>query len=238
MKKNTMMRLASFLLIAVLITTSAISGTYAKYVTTGSANDSARVAKFGVVVTGTTGDANQAFAKEYEAHDSSYTAGVTVASSVNVVAPGTSGTFSNFGVTGTPEVAVRVTYAPTVELGNNWIDKLDATKFYCPVKVTVNNNGTSTTLCGLDYANADAFETAIQDNIIAATKDYAPGTDLSQVNDDVTVSWVWPFVADGSYLNSEQTDEKDTFLGDRAADLVGNAGTISIDVTCTVTQID
>lgn len=48
MKKNTMMRLASFLLIAVLISTSAISGTYAKYVTSDSASDTARVAKWGV----------------------------------------------------------------------------------------------------------------------------------------------------------------------------------------------
>ncbi len=52
MKKNTMMRVASALLIAVLLTTSVISGTYAKYVTEGGAEDIARVAKWGVVVTG------------------------------------------------------------------------------------------------------------------------------------------------------------------------------------------
>ena len=43
MKKNKMMRLASFLLIAVLLTTSVISGTFAKYVTTDAQWDSARV---------------------------------------------------------------------------------------------------------------------------------------------------------------------------------------------------
>jgi len=48
MKKNVMMRLASFLLVAVLISTSAISGTYAKYTTQDSGADSARVAKWGV----------------------------------------------------------------------------------------------------------------------------------------------------------------------------------------------
>ena len=51
MKKNVMMRLACFLLVAVLISTSAISGTYAKYVTSGQSTDSARVAKWGVTVT-------------------------------------------------------------------------------------------------------------------------------------------------------------------------------------------
>lgn len=234
MKKNVMMRLASFLLVAVLMSSSVISGTFAKYVTDGTANDSARVAKFGVTVTGTTGDANQAFAKEYASDDAVYT-GVTVASSVNVVAPGTSGSMSSFDIKGQPEVAVRVTYAPTVELGNNWIDKDDVSKFYCPVKVTIG----TTTLCGLDYTSADAFETAISDHIVAATADYAPGTDLTAVNDDLQISWTWPFVADGgSYIANLQTDAKDTFLGDRAAGDVGNAGTISIEVTCTVTQID
>ena len=50
MRKNKMMRLASSLLVAVLITTSAISGTFAKYTTQDSASDSARVAKWGVTV--------------------------------------------------------------------------------------------------------------------------------------------------------------------------------------------
>ena len=49
MKKNKMMRLASVLLVLTLLSTSVISGTFAKYITTDSANDSARVAKWGVV---------------------------------------------------------------------------------------------------------------------------------------------------------------------------------------------
>ena len=53
MKKNKMMRLASVLLIAVMISTSAISGTYAKYVTEGAAQDDARVAHWGVTITAT-----------------------------------------------------------------------------------------------------------------------------------------------------------------------------------------
>ena len=49
MKKNKVMRFASLLLIATLLTTSVISGTFAKYTTSDSAQDTARVAKFGVV---------------------------------------------------------------------------------------------------------------------------------------------------------------------------------------------
>ena len=50
MKKNKMMRIASVLLVAVLLSTCAISGTFAKYVTTDSGSDSARVAKFAFTV--------------------------------------------------------------------------------------------------------------------------------------------------------------------------------------------
>ena len=47
MKKNRMMRLASVLLVCVLLTTSVISGTFAKYTTTNTASDEARVAYWG-----------------------------------------------------------------------------------------------------------------------------------------------------------------------------------------------
>ena len=47
MKKNRMMRLASILLVCVLLTTSVISGTFAKYTTSVSSEDKARVAYWG-----------------------------------------------------------------------------------------------------------------------------------------------------------------------------------------------
>ena len=66
MKKNVMMRLASFLLVAVLISTSAISGTYAKYVTEATAKDTARVAAFGVQVAA---DFTEVFKEKYDTTD-------------------------------------------------------------------------------------------------------------------------------------------------------------------------
>ncbi|MEE1144225.1 MAG: hypothetical protein UHT63_02570, partial [Acutalibacteraceae bacterium] len=50
MKKNVLMRAASGLLVATMLTTCAISGTFAKYVTQDNGGDVARVAKWGVVV--------------------------------------------------------------------------------------------------------------------------------------------------------------------------------------------
>ena len=47
MKKNKMMRIASVLLVAVLLSTCAIFGTFAKYTTSVTSQDSARVAYWG-----------------------------------------------------------------------------------------------------------------------------------------------------------------------------------------------
>ena len=67
MRKNKMMRAASALMVAVLLTTCTISGTFAKYVTTASGNDTARVAKWGVQIdmAGFSDVDNDLFAKTY-----------------------------------------------------------------------------------------------------------------------------------------------------------------------------
>ena len=50
MKKNKMMRIASVLLVAVLLSTCAISGTYAKYISSAVGSDKATVAKWDVKI--------------------------------------------------------------------------------------------------------------------------------------------------------------------------------------------
>ena len=220
MKKNKMMRIASALLVAVILTTCAISGTFAKYVTSGNGSDVARVAKFGVTVTGTA----DTFKETYAKNDTGFTlAANTVVSTEDVVAPGTSGSMAAFTLTGTPEVAVRVEFAGTLELGDKWVDSASA--YYCPIEVTVGD----TTFKGTDYTSADLFETAVNDKIATFSKDYEANTDLTTIGADAPeISWAWAFEGND--------DTKDTYLGDQAAE--GNAATISLDVTATVTQID
>lgn len=220
MKKNKMMRIASVLLVAVILTTCAISGTYAKYVTSGNGSDSARVAKFGVTVTGTA----DTFKETYAKNDTSFTlAANTVVSTEDVVAPGTSGSMAAFTITGTPEVAVRVAFAGTLELGDKWVDSTSA--YYCPIEITVGD----TTFKGTTYASVDEFEVAVNAKIATFTKDYVAGTDLSSISTDApAISWAWAFTGND--------DTKDTYLGDQAA--AGEAARISLDVTATVTQID
>lgn len=213
MKKNVMMRVASALLVAVLLSTCVISGTFAKYVSTGSGYATARVAKWGVTISGT---ALEAFATEYDAG----AADVTVKSTEKVVAPGTNGSLAGFDVDGTPEVDVRVNFDATLTLAG-W--EITGVAEYCPIIFYVD---------GTKYTKADgetvaAFADRVEAAIRAYSTTYQANEDLSNVNDDLQVQWEWPF---------EGNDYADTQLGDQAAN--GNAATIELAVTCTITQID
>ena len=220
MKKNRMMRAASALLVAVLMTTCTISGTFAKYVTEGSAGDTARVAKFGVTVTAT-GNAAM-FSDTYAtdlvtaAKDSSDNdLATTVAATTKVVAPVTEiENATTFTIEGTPEVAVNVAYTGTLDEGkavalSGWVGD------YCPLVFTINTAEIKQT------GTVAEFETALN-NAIKKSVNYEPGTPLAST-EDLSVSWAWPFEGD---------NVKDTALGDAAS------ATVSIGVKCTVTQID
>ena len=229
MKKNWTMRVAVLMVALTLITACFVSGTYAKYVTSGTANDTARVAKFGVSVEGS----SDLFRKQYNTHDDTFAEAKSVISTDKVVAPGTDGSFTDFAIKGMPEVAVRVTYEVTEIDVDNWVynDGTDD-EFYCPIFIQIGD----TWLSGLDYASADDFEAAISDNVAAYSKDYPARTKLGQQTDDaLAISWKWNFTGATGLVNN-QDDVKDTFLGDQAAD--DNAATIALTVACTVTQID
>lgn len=238
-KKNWTMRAAVLMLALVLITSCFVGGTFAKYVTSKSGTDSARVAKFGVTVTAN-GDV---FAKEYATDDQTVVGTIarSVISTDKVVAPGTksNGAFVAATVTGAPEVAVRVSYkldTATLQL-ENWKDA-DG-KFYCPLVFKVKNNnvdGSNTVISGMEFQTAEAMKAALVNAVAAYTKDYAPGTDLSgKAAETLTISWEWPFET-GTDADKPANNEKDTFLGDEAA--AGRAATVSLTLATTVTQID
>ena len=130
MKKNKPMRAAGVLLLATMLTTCMTAGTFAKYTTSDSAEDSARVAKFGVVVSadGTLfgqqyqDSANGNKIMTYTSTDTTGTVQVSTSTDGNVVAPGTKNdTGLGFSVTGQPEVDVNVT--STIETENIYLTK-------------------------------------------------------------------------------------------------------------------
>lgn len=240
MKKNKMMRTASGLLVAVLLTTCIISGTFAKYVTEGSASDTARVAKWGVKVVA---NANDLFTKTYATDDTTVNETIELsvksANDVDVVAPGTKGDGASVTITGTPEVAVRVKYDATVTLSDWKIDhdgnaETDSI-YYCPLVVTVG----STELNGLSYASADLFAAAIKAEILKVTgagsdgvKDYGPNTSIAN-SANLAISWSWPFEAGDDADAKTVTNKKDTLLGNKET-----ADTIYIAYSVNVSQID
>ena len=232
MKKNVMMRIASFLLIAVLISTSAISGTYAKYVTKNESTDNARVAKFGVTIAV---DDETMFSDSYKDTETEYEANEKVATitvqadteGTNVVAPGTEGTLAGFNVTGTPEVDVEVTYGATLTLEGWEVDGAE----YCPIIFTINGEQYFVGKTGI--SDVATLKSEVEAAIVAKKATYHTNEDLDAVDDDLIVTWSWPF-----YI-SDANDVKDTALGDAAAGLNGGtAATIKLDVSCTITQVD
>lgn len=120
MKKNRMMRLASILLVCVLLSTSVISGTFAKYVSEATATDKARVAKWSFEVGGQDIAASEAIvfdlfktindtgnaAKEYDV-----TAGTA---DLKIIAPGTAGSFT-IEMENTSEVTAKYAVDFTVD---------------------------------------------------------------------------------------------------------------------------
>lgn len=220
MKKNTMMRLAAVMLMCVLLTTSVVGGTFAKYVTSDWEQDKARVAKWGVDVDV---EADTAFATAY-GKDSATSIAQTVVSSTSdkLLAPGTKGTLCTAYITGKPEVAVHITKTPTLVL-NGW--EVDGT-YYCPIVITVDD----TSFYGLDFNSAAEFIAAVTD---ALTADYevGPNTALTVYN---KVEWSWAFAGG----HAEQTDENDTALGNTAADPTKDDITIDFKYEITVTQVD
>ncbi len=111
MRKNKMMRVASALMVAVLLTTCAISSTFAKYVTTDEFTDQARVAKWGVELQivgnlyGDTYGASDKLVVNNDATISVQAADAVLAEGSDVVAPGTlNAEGMTISLKGTPEV--------------------------------------------------------------------------------------------------------------------------------------
>ena len=259
MKKNRMMRLASVLLVLTLLSTSVISGTFAKYVTSDTASDTARVAKFGVVVSAT----GELFSTTYKdsANDNvpGTGANLTVVSSdtQKLVAPGTKSSDEGlaFAVTGTPEVKVEVKVAvtdvkdvflrannglPDMTTGDT-LDAFDNSTDYYPVKYTL----TQTTAGGsITPLVTDGKLTEVVTKLEALSTTYDANTNLADAVGTLKLTWKWDFDNSGAGTY----DRQDTLLGDLAAGIILPAPVLhegtdynlqtGLTISITVTQVD
>lgn len=210
MKRNKLFLLGLFVVFAAVLSLSLVSSTFAKYTTAGEAADSARVAKWGVTVL-----ANSSEIETLEVGGAAEEQ-VKLDAEMELLAPGTQlNNLADFAITGTPEVAVNVSYTANLVL-TGW----EASGYYCPLEITVNE----TTFKGTTYASAAEFEAAVEAAIAALSAHYLVGQNLADAKAP-KISVVWKFEGND--------DVKDTVLGDAST-----APTLALVITATVTQID
>lgn len=256
MKKNMMMRIASVLLVAVLLSTCAISGTFAKYTTSANGSDSARVAYWGWGLD-TEMNLSGLFLDTYGTTD------VDSADGADVIAPGAAGeakfqyAYKDYNKTiKAPEVDYTFTITVT-ESCNNLIK---------------NNANIKWSLDGEEMEDWDALVLAILNLSGARLAQLGPGTSVTEGTQHVvsvkynageipeafepesyhTISWEWVF--DDTDKDNDETvkyvvndeevevntenvtqealtqDEYDTLMGN--ADVLDNCSiTIEIEIT-------
>ncbi len=222
MKKNFMMRAASVLLVAVMLTTCAISGTFAKYVTSTESMDYARVANWGFEPVAM--DIKGLFANVYAA-DSADAEGDTVNALVDVIAPGTTGS-------DTFAFAYDQTNGNAPEVDYTFVVSTEGSSCHADIQ---NNKNIQWKLDNGEWGTWDQFITAIE----ALDEDeYFNAGELPAgfgVDDNVhTVSWQWIFENDAEGDGTVDNDnEKDTDMGN--ANFLAD---VKLVITITATQVD
>lgn len=219
MKKTKFMRAALLLLVLTLITSCFVGGTFAKYTTSTTGNDSARVAYWGF---------DQAAATEIKLFDTTYDNGnVTSSNTDNVIAPGTSKT-STFAFGYTNNTAKNIT-APEVKYNF----KVDVTTTGTTTKLDDNPSFKWTLQKGDEevtkYNTVAELASAIKvlSGEASGSKDYDAGTlpgSFTSADEVYTIGWEWAF--DGN-------DTADTELGN-----MQDLENVEIAITITATQID
>lgn len=224
MKKNKIMRLASALLVLTLMTTCAISSTFAKYTTSTTGGDKARVAKWGFTDTANSQiTLNDLFKTAYDKN---------VTGKADVIAPGTTNSADfkfAYNTTDNGATAPEVAYTFTVSTdGSN-----------CAEAIKNNPN--------IQW-KLDTGEWGTWDDMIAAikalsgdetgTKTYNPGELPAAFKDNTTthtVSWQWAFEkkANTTATPDAKQDETDTGMGNAAA-----LANVELHIAVTATQVD
>ncbi len=188
MKKNKMMRIASVLLVAVLLSTCAISGTFAKYTTTVTGEDSARIAKWEIKVDtfATATSDEQTF--EFDVFNTIYdTTGSTAETDVatNLIAPGTWGYF-DLVITNLSEVTAEYTLTLNETITNG------PTGIASPILYSVNTVDATTDAAVLPAATA---MTKAASNAITITTGSTGTLAMTNGTAIVRIYWQWEFDA-------------------------------------------
>ncbi len=226
MKKNNMMRLASVLLVLVLLTTCAISGTFAKYVSTSTSNDAARVAYWGF------GKAAAINITDLflTAYDGNGDLSVNSENGEGLIAPGTTNNEDfSFAWVGNTDAAI----SKGPEVAYEFKVEVDAT---CDDLIKANDN----IEWYLDNEKCTDFDDMVAkikalSGDANGTKIYGPGElpDAFKAGTSHNIKWNWVF------FNSDADDTRDTTMGNaNTLDATGELDDVSIEITITATQVN
>ena len=250
MKNNKIMRCASALLVVALLSTCAISGTFAKYVTSTTGGDNARVAYWGF---------DQPSTIELDLFDAEYDGTVKSQNGDNVVAPGASKSTAvafhykdNTGKNITaPEVDYKFTvdvetYGSTIDLDSNKSFKWTLERYEGLVE---------------EYNTLDELVNAVErlSGAASGTTSYEAGTLPSEFNhnDDnsIKIGWKWDYNPIGELTGEEIYDTtSDTYIevreelttdqvanrnqNDTVMGLAETLDNVNIKITITAEQVD
>lgn len=184
MEKNKTMKMISITLLIVMIALILVSGTYAKYTSSATGSDSARVAKWAFNVGGTDIASNTFkfdLFKTIKDSDGNEENDVVSANGDKVIAPGTSGSF-DISLENKSEVSAKYGVKFTVSNEKN-----------IPIQFSTDGNTWTDSLTNIA---ADDTKTKLAPN----------GTKT------ITVQWKWAY-EDTNEDTKEATDAKDLALG-------------------------
>ncbi len=221
MKKNRMMRFASLVLVLTLLSTCAISGTFAKYTSTDSATDNARVAYWGF---------GSNIMGDLDLFDGSYT-NVASKDSANVVAPGTEKTatitlsYTPNGDTKAPEVAYKYDVVATATSTNGYTALDSNPNFKWTLKVP---GATTATEYDTVAKLIEAINATSQTSISAGSLPTGYAEDGTAA---YSIGWTWAYQTEGEGMTTQDTT--DTAMGNDTT-----PDDVTITIAITVTQID
>jgi len=227
LKKDLWVKLAGLAIVLTLISSSLVSGTYAKYVKSVTGADTARVAKFAFALKeGASELATQATDSEATFSIFDYTDTGVYNDGVNgtskFIAPGTTGSFELL-VQNLSEVDVAVTMSASETNASS-----------IPVYYTIGAEPQrySNILTGTYTGDGGGTYKTLADlgTDLGTAAGTLQATDNSTATEKtVKINWTWAFTADAQ---AGQSDEADTSLG-----ITGTA-TVKLSVQVTMTQAD
>lgn len=211
---NALSKSIAIVLLFTVITLILVSGTYSKYTSTVTAEDTATVANWNITVNGsnitvtnptTTFDL---FSTIKDTADGNAETDVKNDATKNLIAPGTQGSF---------DMIIKNNSQVTAEYTITFVETKSATTL--PIEYSL--NGTS------------GWKTDLNQLDIATTPKTVAMNGASQTT---TVYWRWAFTGgDSSNYTTSQTDTTDTKLG---TDAVTTPATVKVQATVTVNQVN